>query len=136
MNGSRQKCEHIDHALEVAEVYFTLKPFQWLYEYTQRFDGGVWNPDIVCAYLTKENKKTLIAVEVQRSPLSEAGWKNKFKIWNAYFQEAYKTAEFQQWKSKGDPIIPHIVVVSNQKNVCGLNILGRELRVIQNITEL
>lgn len=137
MNGSRQKCEHIDHALAVADIYFTLKPFQWLYEPVQRFTVNgipyVWNPDCICAYLTKEGKKKLAVFEVQRTPLSERQWKSKLSIYNLYFQEAYKTAAFQQWHSRSEPIIPHVVVLSNQGNVTGLD---RDFKTITTITEL
>lgn len=139
MNGSRIKVEHIDHALEVAEIYFTLKPFQWLYEYQQDFDfngkSRVFNPDCILAYTTKEGKKKPLCIEVQRTPLSEKQWKAKFQVFNEFFTEAYKKAEFQKWNEKKE-VIPHFVVISNQGNVTGLDIADRPLTVITDISQL
>jgi hypothetical protein len=139
MNGSRQPCEHVEHSLEVGEIYFTLRPFQWLYEYKQAFDYAgrslVWNPDAVFAFVTPEGKKKLACVELQRTPLSAKQWQSKFSIYNAFFEDAYKTAEFQGWKSGSGVIIPHIYAVTTQKNVEGLSIPNRELNVISDISQ-
>lgn len=141
MNGSRQPCEHVGHSLEVGDIYFTLQPFQWLYEYKQSFDYAgrslVWNPDAVFAFTTPEGKKKLACVEVQRTPLSVKQWQSKFAVYNVFFEEAYKVAEFQKWKSgTGSAIIPHFYVISIQGNVEGLNIVNRELKVISSVLEI
>lgn len=140
MNGSRKPCEHVEHALEVGEIYFTLKPFQWLYEYKQAFDYAgrslIWNPDAVFAFVTPEGKKKLACVEVQRTPLSVKQWQAKFSIYNSFFEEAYKVAEFQNWKSSSGFIIPHIYAITSQQNADGLSIPGRDLNVIADLTKI
>ncbi|MDR6883079.1 hypothetical protein J2X61_004868 [Bacillus sp. 3255] len=119
-----------------------MQPFQWLYEYKQEFSFAgrslVWNPDAVFAFVTPEGKKKLGCVEVQRTPLSVKQWQSKFSVYNSFFEEAYKSAEFQNWRSgaSSSAIMPHLYVISTQKNIEGLNIANRELKVISSVMEL
>ncbi|MDR6884863.1 hypothetical protein J2X61_006677 [Bacillus sp. 3255] len=142
MNGSRLPCEHVEHALEVGEIYFTLQPFQWLYEYKQEFNFAgrslVWNPDVVFAFATPEGKKKLACAEVQRTPLSVKQWQSKFSIYNSFFEDAYRSAEFQSWRSgaTSSAIMPHFYVISSQKNCEGLSVPNRELRIISCPSEI
>lgn len=136
MNISRMRYKSIEHALAIGEVYFTLKPKQWLYEPVERFKIDkkeyVWSPDFIMGYGSK-----LYAGEVQLTALSEKRWANKWLTWNLYFKEAFKTAKFQQWSSSGKVMMPNFVVITpNKKAAHGFNIPGRELKVISTITEL
>lgn len=143
-NGSRMNCSHVDHALAVGEIYFTLKPFQWLYEPVEKFEhigkGYVWNPDVLFAYVTPEGKKKLYCAEVQRTPLSAKQWSEKWMVYNLFFQEAYKSAAFQEWRSGNDPIAPSFVCVTSQKKTSeGFDIPltpKRELKIISSIADL
>lgn len=136
MQISRTKFEHMDHTLAIGDVYFTLQTDRFLFEPKSLFSFGgrddlVFEPDFIMVH----NKKLWVG-EVQLSALSEKGWKKKYSIYNMYFQEAFKKAPFQQWSTTGKLILPQFVCISNQANVTGLDIAGRELRVIKDINEL
>lgn len=136
-------CEHIDHTLAVGDIYFELKPYQWMYEPVERFTFNgkdyTWNPDVVFAYVNPEGKKKLYCAEVQRTPLSVKQWAAKWKIYNYFFEEAYERAKFQEWRSGKDPIAPNFICITTQKGAregFDVNIEGRELKIIDSITSL
>lgn len=136
MGIGRTKFEHVDHTLAIGDIYFTLKPEKFMFEPQTLFSYGgrddlVFAPDCIFVH----NKKLIVA-EVQLSNLSEAGWKKKYSIYNKYFESAFKTHEYQSWSTTGKIILPQFLCVSNQGNVCGLNIPQRELQVIKDISQL
>lgn len=134
LNISAQRYKSVEHALSIGQVYFTLKPNKWLYEPVEHFKHGdkkfAWSPDCIFVH----NKRIHVA-EVQLNPLSKKSWEKKYSIWNLYFQETFKTAQFQAWSSSGLKM-PEFLCISNQSNVTGLSIPGRELKVIKSIAEL
>lgn len=135
MNTSQMRYKSLEHALSIAQVYFTLQPTNWLYEPTERFKYGdkemCWSPDCVLSH----NKK-VYAIEVQLTPLSKKSWEKKFNAWNIYFREEFKKAQYQSWSTSGKTIMPNFVVISKQGNVEGLNVPGRQLQIISNIAEM
>lgn len=132
-NGTRMKYEHTEHTLAIGDIYFTLQPTHFMFEPVEHFEyhgkNYVFAPDCVFVH----GKKVYVA-EVQCTPLSEKQWKAKYSIYNSFFIEAFKKAKFQAWSDK--VILPQFVAVSSQGNVTGLDVTGRELKVISNITEL
>lgn len=131
---TRIKSANISHALAVADVYFKLQPFKFLYEPTHRFEhigeDMVWEPD--CILLAgEEGKEFLWCVEVQLTSISKKRWKRKWENYNSFFDRSerhYHKAEFQSWFEK--KVRPEFIVITNQSAEVvksGFNIHNREL---------
>lgn len=132
---TRISYEHVDHALAVGEIYFTLQPNLWSYEPKEKFEYGdkkmVWAPDCIFA-----RKGTLYCVEVQRKPLSKDEWRKKWSVFNMYFDSAYTDAEYQTWSSKPGKV-PQFIAITTQKHAAeGFSISKRELMVMESIEQL
>lgn len=126
----------LDHALAIADVYFSVKSNHWFYECKEQFtfEGKkyVWAPDIITSFNGK-----LYAIEVQLSSMSATSWARKWKAWNLYFKESFKTAKYQQWSKSGKIMLPTFVVITkNKKAAEGFSIPQRELIVIESINKL
>lgn len=126
----------LEHALAIADIYFEVNPKHWIYECKEEFKHDdkryVWTPDIVTAFNGK-----LYAIEVQLSNMSAKSWVRKWKAWNLYFKDAFKTAQYQQWSPSGKIMLPNFVVVTkNKKAAEGFNIQQRELTIVDSISSL
>lgn len=136
MGISPTRCYNKEHAIAVANLYFSCQPARWIYEprepFTHEGKHFEWRPDCLLSYGGK-----LYAVEVQRSnPAGKKPWSRKWFIYNMYFNNGYfEAAKFQEWAKK-PPIIPQFLVVTKQNPETvkqGFDVVGRELIVVKSM---
>lgn len=119
--------------LAVGALWFSVRPSHWLYEPRERFESYVWKPDCILVY----NRK-VYAVEVQLTPRGSARWRQKWNVYNRYFNGGhFRQAAFQAWAKigSGNVIMPQILVITTQAADTvrqGYNVEGRELIVVKS----